>query len=228
MRAPAHLKKLRKPLPIGERFGRLTVLRLVETPADYRGNDTRFVECICDCGTLKNLSLAAIKGATTSCGCAHHEMLVKRNTSHGMTKSKMYGVWASMINRCHNKRVKCYPNYGGRGVSVCDRWKQSFESFYQDVGDAPEGKSLDRVDNDGPYSPENVRWATQQQQAENSRKAVKVGAFGKTQSPRKWSEEFGVPASVIRGRLKTGWSPEDAVSKKPRPKYWAGTHTLKS
>ena len=149
----------------GKRFGRLVVLREAG-----RDNDRNVLwKCLCDCGNIKVVSGRHLRTDNTkSCGCLHIELLTQSNTTHGMTGTPEYIIWAGMIKRCTNKNSEAYRYYGGRGIKVCDRWL-SFENFYKDMGDRPEGLSIDRKDNDKGYYLENCRWATPVEQASNRR-----------------------------------------------------------
>lgn len=117
-----------------------------------------------------------------------------------------------MIDRCHNPNSPFWGRYGGRGIYVCDRWRESFDKFLEDMGIPGNGMSLDRIDNDGPYSPENCRWATSKEQNRNRRSNTKITYMGKTKVITEWAEELGVSVQAISYRLKSGYSPEDAVS----------------
>lgn len=140
----------------------------------------------------------------------------KHLVKHGMAHTPIYRLWRAMHNRCKNPNVAAYPDYGGRGIVVCERW-QEFENFFADMGERPEGMSLDRIDNDGPYSPENCRWATRFEQAHNKRNLHLVTAFGRTQTISDWSRETGVKLGTIWQRLASGWAPETAVTSPPVP-----------
>ena len=151
----------------GQRFGRLIAIEPIE-----ERKDTHIIwRCLCDCGNecfVKSSRL--INGATKSCGCFAREQSSKRATTHGISGTPIYKIWASIIYRCENPNCPAYKNYGGRGIKICERWRKSFEAFYADVGDPPKGKSFDRYpNNDGDYEPTNWRWATASEQVANSR-----------------------------------------------------------
>lgn len=148
----------------GQVFGRLTVVS-----EGGRGERGRVLwNCECVCGNTIVVRADSLKSGQTSCGCFRKEVVKDTNTKHGLRKHPLYQVWANMKDRCYNIKCKYYPNYGSRGITICDRWKDSFENFYNDVVEGyEEGLQLDRIDNDGNYEPNNVRWVKSQQNSMN-------------------------------------------------------------
>lgn len=170
----------------------------------------------CDCGKEKVVAVSDIRnGHTRSCGCLRHKLLVQRMTKHGHSTragwSSTYKKWKGMIDRCTHKSFSKWEHYGGRGIRVCKRWRSSFEAFLEDMGEAPTGMSLDRINPDGNYTPGNCRWATQKQQARNKRTSVMVTARGETLCVAEWAERVGICETSIHRRLRKGWSHERAV-----------------
>jgi hypothetical protein len=119
-----------------------------------------------------------------------------------MTKTREYNSWQSMLSRCNNPKNMQYRNYGGRGITVCDEWKNSFENFLKDMGERPENTSLDRIDVNGNYSPNNCRWATKAEQARNKRQTIWITFDEKTQCLTDWANEIGISSEGLRYRLK--------------------------
>jgi len=202
---------------IGETYGRLSVISRGE---NYRGN-AQWV-CKCDCGSSKRvvaLGNDLARGKVKSCGCWNAE----RVFSHGQSYNPVYRVWQAMIQRCENEEHPAFANYGGRGIAVCPEW-HSFKSFAADMGLRPKGYSIDRIDNEGNYQPDNCRWATTKQQLNNTRRNHSVTLFGRTQTVAQWVEELGIKQPTLYARLNTyGWPIERALTepvkaRTPKPK----------
>jgi len=189
----------------GQTFGRLTVLTRGEnSPAGQaRWN------CVCACGTVvpNRASIHLLSGHTKSCGCLNAEMAAARSTTHGMSGTKEHGTWKKILSRCYNKRDPKYKDYGGRGISVCDRWRESFESFFSDMGYAPSQlHSIDRVKNEGNYEPTNCRWATEVEQANNKRNNLHLEYRGTTKTLAQWCDTLKLVYSKVQLRLARGWT----------------------
>ena len=200
---------------IGVKFGRLTVVRF----AGYyqKGRQKRVkVYCECECGGNRTSILKDIKnGKTRSCGCLQK---ISHTITHGMSKMSEYRIYNNMLSRCYNKKVSSYKYYGARGITVCDRWLNSFENFYADMGARPSTKfSVDRIDNNGNYEPSNCRWATMKQQNENKRPSSPLTMIehnGETLSIKKWAERYAINYHTFHNRIhRRGYSFEDAISK---------------
>ena len=191
----------------GKRFGRLVVLEMCEERA--KGGDVRWL-CQCDCGNTTIAVGYSLKNDTKSCGCYSRDILIYRNISHGMTGSREYRAWANMKTRCLNKND--YDGYRARGITIDDGWVNSFENFYADMGDCPEGLSLDREDNDKGYSADNCRWADAYTQGNNRSDTKYINYRGKTLSYSQWDRELEAGRGTVAMRLRRGWSEVDAVS----------------
>jgi len=139
-------------------------------------------------------------------------MTKKKPTNHGLSRTEEYNIWSSMKQRCFNKNRLNYKNYGGRGIIVCKRWLK-FENFFVDMGKRPKGKSVDRIDNNGNYEPNNCKWSTQKEQCRNTRNNVILTFCGVTKCVAEWSEFLGLDEKLIRSRLKNGWSIIQALTK---------------
>ena len=199
----------------GQKFGDLTAL------AEFgRGSNGGVLwNCHCSCGASVRVAAGDLKkwrpGIIRSCGCRSSEG-GKKNTTHGQSRSPEFAVWCNLLDRCHNTRARAYGNYGGRGIYVCEEWRRSFDIFIKDMGPRPSSlHEIDRKDNDGPYSPENCRWATVREQARNRRSTVNLSWDGRTQCVTAWAEELGITCSSLCTRIKR-WGLDRALATKGR------------
>lgn len=190
-------------------FGRLTVLA-------FAGQKARkaYWLCRCDCGNETAVrGTELVSGRTQSCGCLGRERTITRNTTHGMSRTLEYRTWNGMIQRCHNPHNKSYHRYGGRSITVCERWRTSLDTFIEDMGPRPTPKhTIERINNSLGYSPDNCKWATRKEQAHNTRQNVMIRFHGKTQCIGAWAEERGMAMKILWQRLNRGWSIERALT----------------
>lgn len=187
---------------VGQRFGRLLVLEFAGI-----SNHSTLWKCRCDCGTVRNFFGKAIKKTTKSCGCVGFEKLSKRMKTHGLTGTVEYAIWSGIKARCYNKKVKKYPEYGGRGITVCDEWKYSFETFLADMGERPfPTASIERIDNNLSYCKGNCKWATNKEQAGNRRSSKLLTYNGETKILEDWANILGVDHAGINFHLNKGRS----------------------
>lgn len=160
--------------------------------------------CDCECGkTITVRAGSLIRGNTRSCGCYQIAQTKQSNTTHGGCGSPTYRVWHGMIQRCTNPKNISYPYYGAIGITVCERWFR-FENFLADMGERPEGTTLDRKDNLKGYVPSNCRWATSKDQSVNRRHVKLVTLNGKTQSLSDWARELPIPRTTLYRKVKQG------------------------
>lgn len=188
----------------GHRYGRLTVVR--EAGRNRHGHVTWI--CTCECEKQVTVVGGDLKsGNTAGCGC------ITGGRTHGLSLSQEYICWKGMKQRCYNTKYVSYDCYGGRGIIVCKRWRDSYKAFIADMGPRPStNHSIDRIDNDGDYGPENCRWATRVEQSNNCRRNrwLTVGGVRKTQT--QWSRDLGGCDTLVSTRIRLGWSLADAVS----------------
>jgi len=183
---------------IDKTFYRLTVIKRIN-------NNTKkhaMWLCRCKCGNYTTVQSDNLKsGHTKSCGCLNKENIYK----HGYTNTDIHNIWKEMIQRCTNSNHKSYKNYGGRGICICKAWLK-FENFLKDMGEKPDGLTLDRIDNNGDYCKENCRWATRQQQNTNYRRNRMITINNQTKCITEWCDIFGLNRQTVYGRLRRGCS----------------------
>lgn len=202
-----------KPITPGSIYGRLVVLR---------DEGMNRVVCKCSCGNEHTVWRGSLRsGRTKSCGCLHDEAAAKSRLTHGHSRtgawSLTYSCWAAMIQRCTNPKNSRWDDYGGRGITVCERWLK-FENFLADMGEKPDrSMSIERVDNNGNYEPTNCVWIPLSEQTRNRRPyGERFSVGGRTLTISQWSDELGVSVMGLRNRLYRGWTVEQTFSLSPR------------
>lgn len=185
----------------GKRFGRLVALRKAE-----RGK----WHCLCDCGNEADIyGGSLVNGDTKSCGCYRRDL----HTTHGLSKSRLHGVWWGMIQRCEYNHHIDNKWYSSKGIAVCDEWRNDFGAFYKwaNRNGYKEGMSLDRIDNSRGYSPSNCRFVSAKKQARNRSTNLTYTYNGETKCLMEWAEACGIKYSTLYGRIKRGWTFERAI-----------------
>lgn len=196
----------------GQKFGRMTALEFF---AGGGGKKPKWL-CRCECGIEKKVTGYQLRsGKTKSCGCLRNdkssERFTRLNTKHGHTGTPSYHVWGEMMRRCERTTHVRYVDYGGRGIKVCERWR-TYESYLADMYPKPgPGYSMDRIDNDGDYSPDNCRWATHGEQARNKRTSVLIEHEGQSKTAPEWSEIVGTLTATILWRHHQGWTSHEVM-----------------
>lgn len=182
----------------GQSFGRLTVIS-----GSY---ENRKWSCRCECGQTARVAASHLKdGNTKSCGCYAQECRVVYNTKHGMTRTRTWRIWTEARRRCFDPNRKAFKDYGGRGITMCPKWANSFQQFFEDMGPCPDGYSIERVNNNGNYEPGNCKWIPRTDQQRNKRNLTVVDFHGERLTLRQVSERTGIPYTVLRSRRDQGW-----------------------
>lgn len=201
----------------GIKFGSLTVVGYIG-----KRNGKSVWRCKCDCGNeTESMTSNLTRGLSTSCGCKRKKTCSDRmkaiNYKHGGSRTRLFRIWSGMKSRCFDKNDPAYPRYGGRGVKVCDEWKENFPAFQQWALSSgySEVLSIDRINVNGGYCPENCRWATREEQANNKRTNRFITYGGKTMTISQWERSLGYRRGLILVRLKNGWSVERAIREDP-------------
>lgn len=191
----------------GTTVGRLLVLR----PVRESGQAIKYA-CLCSCGIRVVVGGQALRlRKTQSCGCLQRERAREANFRHGLSRTRIHNIWHAMLQRCDDEKCAAYPAYGGRGIDVCSEW-HVFENFLHDMGQPPEGMTLDRKDNGLGYSKSNCRWATRRVQANNRRNNKLISFHGKTMTQAEWERALRLKPGAIWQRLNRGWSIEHALT----------------
>ena len=197
--------------PAGEQFGFLTVRRQLR----HAKNGKAMWFCSCVCGNTGTFDAHRVKtGKCRSCGCMKRQLIGKSRRTHGESSTPEYRAWYYMLKRCYDPRNPAYANYGGRGIRVCDQWRQrkGLQKFLQDMGRRPSVKhTLERLDNEGDYSPKNCGWRTRAEQARNRRTTWLLTLGDRTQCLKDWAKEYGVPPTTVAYRLRRGKTLTEAL-----------------
>jgi len=198
----------------GNTFSRLTVIS-----QDKKVGKHLMWNCVCTCGNHTKVSTTHLRQRKIhSCGCLRDSCAGDRARTHGMTGTTEYRSWQKMKERCLVKACKDFKNYGARGITICERWLNSFENFFADMGEKPKGYSIERINNELGYNPENCKWATVSEQNSNTRYNVYVTYNGETMMIRDWSRRLGGGDWLVGSRLKRGWDDIRAITQ-PVRKY---------
>lgn len=192
----------------GKTFSHWTVIR-----RNGKKNGHIAWECKCVCGNMRTIQRGhLVSGASTNCGCVAKANFRASVITHGASKTIEHATWCRIIDRCENKKLPCYKNYGGRGIKVCARWRHSFENFLEDMGYRPSNDhSIDRIDNEKGYSPSNCRWALRSEQMRNTRRKRVVTLNGKKMLLIEAAEIYGVNYGSVKWRLRQGQTVEQAL-----------------
>ena len=203
----------------GMRFGRLFV---VEKYGKAK-NGSIIWKCRCDCGKETMVTSCNLRsGSTNACGCLHNEFISSLSKKHGLSHTRLHGIWRGIKGRCLNHKNSSYQNYGGRGIKICEEWKDNFENFYEWAmsNGYKDDLSIDRIDVNNGYFPENCRWVTDEVQSRNRRNNRKYSHDGETKTLSEWAREYGIDRKTLSDRMdKFGWDFEKALTTKAGASY---------
>lgn len=201
-------------------YGRLTVLKQGDTTLKPSGRKIVNWTCKCSCGVVKDVSGEALRdGRVKSCGCKRDEVIGCLNLSHGMSNSREYKSWQHIKYRCLNKNAAKYPDYGGRGITICERWINSFENFYKDMGNAPFKHTIDRIDVNGNYEPKNCRWADATTQSNNQRETFRIDFHGQQLTMSEIARKLNFPYKYFWKLYKKNGISLDEIENRARDIY---------
>lgn len=198
----------------GQRFGKLVVTKYYPVRSENRNR--YYCDCKCDCGNTITVLAANLKHGKTHCGC--------ESNKHGLSKTRIYQTWIHMKQRCHNKNSTDYKNYGGRGIFVCDEWRSNFLNFYNWAMDNgySENLTIERIDVNKGYSPDNCTWIPMEEQSNNKQKTIRYTINGETKTAKDWAKIYNIPLETLHARVGDyGMKPEEAVLWKKQKKQYS-------
>lgn len=204
---------------IGKKYGMLTPIRRVG-----RSKNGYYIWlCQCECGNEVERTVDVFTRGQSSCGCKQRKIIVNmknKNTTHCMSKTRLYRTFKGMMSRCYREKDIHYPAYGARGITICDEWLNDRSKFFEWAleNGYSDDLTIERIDNDKGYSPDNCTWITKEMQYKNKRQNIMITYNGKTICAEDWSKETGIPAMTIRWRYKHGWSAERTLTYEPYQK----------
>lgn len=208
---------------VGQKFGRLTVIEQHGfSKPNKHGKRHAIWYCKCDCGNFIERTTDVLKRGKSSCGCIQKENLenmAKKNTTHGMANTRLYGIYKGMMNRCYNENDIHFPAYGARGIAICQEWLNDRPKFFEWAfqNGYEENLTIERKDNNKGYCPENCCWIPKEFQPKNKRQNIMITYQGKTLCAEDWSKLTGINAQSIRWRYKHGWSVDRIFGELPEP-----------
>lgn len=207
---------MKKPCELdGKRFGKLTAVKRVSDKIYPSGRHDIVYQCLCDCGQYTDvLAVHLNSGHTRSCGCLRAETTSKNMTTHGQSSTRLFTIWKNMKSRCTNPNNPCFNQYGGRGITVCDAWIEDFAVFYDwsIKHGYNDDLSIDRVNVNGDYDPDNCRWVSQKTQCNNTRRNIMIEHDGELRTAKQWSDELGIKYGTLISRIRRGWDVDRALS----------------